>query len=1763
MPTTLNLIAIPNGVLDDGLLSVSIVVAPRLTDGRRLGHFADMLGWTESLAASSPRILLRFGAAIAEARADLSPLRPDLWTELFNEATPVEPFEFEDASNDLVVSYRTRDAFALVKDAYQKAIAASPGALPEAEASARQLYGFALPQGDNLSALLAEQRMRRWRQQQRQERGHDADVTPPIQETVRDFTLFYRMPQPDARAPDPIPRTDDELFKLFDFHCAITALSAHPSLMRALGLVIDVTVKAPEVAAAGALGFPLAALSVEDFRLVDEFRDVAFMMPRVLYRHHPVAAGLKPVFAAAEPTTNGDVAEGFLGLDERRFHLLDLDVDGAMAKLTALATTLPRSFQSPTKDGALPALRAAGLSLAVHDRGRETVDDLRRAAQINAAITAPPGGASAPLTARDLVRGYRVDVWSSKTQRWRSLHHRQAAYTFGAAGAVKLDVQEEGFAQFASASPAPDPTRPVQPGPPIETDRYVHEALARWTGWSLSVPRPEKPIHRSDTHDALKDDDTADALVTAFRMRQSFAPVVGTLPRLRFGDRYRMRVRIVDVAGNSPAPTELEAAPVAATDYPVALPPKPESQPYFRYEPVPHPLLVLRSLPASGRPALDRIIIRSFNTDPSLDAIETTEMDERHIAPPRTVVDLVERHGMLDDASGALKGDATTFAMIVARNDAALKTAAIGTPPHDVPIEAADRLPVDYLPDPLARSAALRFLPGVAPGRVLFAGSAAIVERKVDPDAEAGPVVQVHFGDAWPDRQAFRLQIVDGDAPPAWDPNSRVLTASVPKATTAEVRLSSGLADADLELMGVWAWQRDYLDERARALIASAGAALAGSLEDHARLSAELLRLALEGGQWALTPSIPLYLIHAVQQPIGRPAFTCGGAVRTLLTTRGALSRVGRGISLDARLVATRTYGSPDATLIGELDAHLRSTGRVDLIASWADITDDKNAPAGFTQSQTQASLEPIKVDRMSGAIPAEGADSRDVAAVVNEQRLAFLPEAAPTQRFGDTRHRRVTYRAISTSRFASDFPEGLVFTRESDPIVVSVPNSAKPPAPRIVQVLPTFGWRRERSGTLTSSIRYGRGLRVYLERPWFVSGEGELLGVVVWPSDTPPPGKETRRDHLAGLVTEWGLDPLRRSGRLPLMPSLADLTGAEHSLTEVAVPEAAIQADVVGYPVHNEGEHWYADVFLAAEEAYMPFVRLALVRLQPDSIPGAEISAVTSAGFMQITPDRSAVLIADPSLPRLYKLVVSGVGPTESTLAPWRNTVEVSIEERQDDIESDLGWQPVSSAMAQVTPTTSSSSAPAILYSGMIEFAAQPVPGRYRIVIREYETWQVDPLPLIRSNFELVHPNVATTVAAKVVQTAVPNVQMANLSVTQPAAPAQSGAKREQAFLLTARAFERLGLAIVGPPVGRRLVYAEFLSVDPPTPAQDLSRVVAGADGEVIGAPGDDFMDGEPDDPPRPWPSQPATSPVGFAPQWDAMPPVGPAMSPTEVSGALKLAQAMLNAATGVQPPLAIDGLFGPLTEAAIRGLRATMLLPDDGGLDSQAWLALATAAPFATLEQGRRSPPMSGPPIALVQRLLNMSSPAPTLTEDGVYTADTSAAVSAFQGDRALPQTGNVDLSTWLELASLFDMVQPAGAERVELGFDRARAADGGPALVLLQRDALENTVVPPSDPLDESWVGRSGLWLEMQDSRSQPLFRLRLGQELTRSPEAPPSAESGDLIGRPGPAIDTTTLSFTLPIIAGVRRLVVMGTIDPDDHGPAGVINVFEPW
>jgi len=157
------------------------------------------------------------------------------------------------------------------------------------------------------------------------------------------------------------------------------------------------------------------------------------------------------------------------------------------------------------------------------------------------------------------------------------------------------------------------------------------------------------------------------------------------------------------------------------------------------------------------------------------------------------------------------------------------------------------------------------------------------------------------------------------------------------------------------------------------------------------------------------------------------------------------------------------------------------------------------------------------------------------------------------------------------------------------------------------------------------------------------------------------------------------------------------------------------------------------ADVTIDVQaHAYCPFIRLALVRYQPHALPDAKLSAVALADYAQLTPERSAVVTADPYHPRRLRLTVSGPGPTgpapvitgrpPTTPVYAPTTIVVSVEERDDAIQSDLGWRDAPAAVAAVAPQAVSNPTGLIRWSGSVTFAATPPAGRYRLVIREYE---------------------------------------------------------------------------------------------------------------------------------------------------------------------------------------------------------------------------------------------------------------------------------------------------------------------------------------------------------------------------------------------------------------------------------------------------------
>jgi hypothetical protein len=1325
---SISAVVLPAGLGASGRPRANVYLSPRLSGAHLLTDFPDWRNWTQLVHDHGLRVDLAAGGNTASVQIDMSALRPDMWEAIFADDSLVEEYARERFDDRVVVSYPSRDAHEYLRFAYQRAATTDPGV---ASRTLEVLLGDLVFRDEGgkstLDETLSRLRVELWRAQKN---GNGAgNGTPPptlaaMQARVRPmaerFALYHRLPPAPNRPP--LPSTPEELRKLIDFHQALTSLAAYPSLLPPAGLVFPVELPNGLLAGSPSGG---------------QYRDlaVAALHPGWGWSHAPTIVTPRTAYVlgaddfAAAPATApaagrtepGDVVDGFLVLSEQDFHLVAVDLDGALLKAMALADSLANASDWSRAEGLLPSLRSSGISLLADGRAQE----LLRAIRDNAAFDDP---GTRPLDARDLTRGYRLDVLDGGDATWRSLHRRDGTYVLGGGSVTIQTTDEEGFTQLAVVQPAPDSTRPTDKiaaaagAPQPSTDLYLNERIARWNGWSLSAPRPGKPINRSpDPAEATADDPTAGEPTTTFAMSTSFVARPGTLPSLRFGHRYRVRARAVDLAGGSADPTADGPGRFAA--------PAGGFLSYYRYEPVGPPIVVLRTLPGSGG-SLHELVIRTFNSDPSLDAVPVGDSEERHVAPSAAGEQLVERHGMLDDPDGRLRGDGATYQFLVDRDRGTIPT--VG----DDPIEQGPQLGVGYLPDPLARGAVFSDLPHTKPntdgtivgGTVVYSDAGEVPTRTYS-------TTRVGFGGAWPDPSAFRLRLVEGTGLPAWDDAARELTVALPKGATATTQLSCFVDPDDLELLGVWNWMRELFEEADDAALQQAGAGSGVVTITVDRT--ELTQLVLDGRHEFITPSVPLTLTHAVQQPLGHPSFT-----RLPIVHRPSDPIVAAALANSfSPITAWRSVGSHHAVLLGALRIDGATTAAIDLEATWTDWVDDLSRP-GPEERPGSGHVDRIDLHSLDGGtLAADGSRTRDVAVYVPKidtlwfaapfdelDGVASPPDvAAPVHPLGDTKHRVVRYRATASSRFQEFFPEpGTVTTRTSPGLAVDVPSSARPLPPDVEYVVPTFRWEREVTTNTKTEVRLGNGLRVYMHRPWYSSGSGELLGVVLWPSASPAP-TDSDREAAKGIVTQWGLDPTWQSGRIGDVPTASDFTRALRTDTSLSLQESALQVDVAGHAVSYDHDRrlWFCDIELDNSSAYAPFVRLALARYQPRSIPGIELSHVTLCDFAQLAPDRAAALTFDPADHRRARLVVAGLAPD----GPTTSVLEATVEARRHDVRSDLGWAPAAPAAVQVVEDTPAPSQPAsILLAATITFAQLPAPGEYRVVVREHEILEIDP---------------------------------------------------------------------------------------------------------------------------------------------------------------------------------------------------------------------------------------------------------------------------------------------------------------------------------------------------------------------------------------------------------------------------------------------------
>jgi hypothetical protein len=1394
----------PRAISVDGdTLPISVVVTPRLRGADRLDAFPDWQLWTRRLREDGLVLTIRCGGDTVELPIDQGPLNPELWEALFKADTLVRPHVFDDYSDREVISYPVRETLSALKSVYQEAaVQLALPAGPDGDSKERGPRNRRILRNlvDGLEMHWNPDLAERWRTVVRargqprfagqsriaaQLDGEGLIVAPPSRDAKRavalPFSVFHHMPTPPY-GEDGLQSPDWDT--ALDFHQALGSLDSYPTLQRALGLVFDLEL--PRELVPLSTSAAVETLSVAeiapgwDWSVPPETPalETASLHVRLPDGRHIFLAAPRELVDASAPSE----AVGLLNLDPLRFGLAQVDVDGGMHKAMILAETWhepdpernlvrwvqpePAPHPEVFDPGAtLPALRSGGLTLFADRRAQHLLDTVHQSKAFNSALESG-GTQPRPFCAEDLLRGYRLDVWDSETREWHSLHLRTEAYH-------AEDVEEgapeprEGFVQLAV-------TEPAEGSEPQTKDLYLHEAIARWAGWSLSVPMPGRHLsHHADPDKALPgegDDPAAGSEpVTPFKLRPTFGLVAGSLPRLRFGTRYRIRARTVDLAGNSLSLGDPLADQLAAQ---WALPRDADGFPYLRFEPVPAPLVVVRDADAVTGPgsAVDRLVIRTFNggVDGDEAAADTTAAD-RHVLPPRTSVELGERLRMFDDASGKLKSDAATWKLIGERDagEVAHITLDVAGKESEMPLEPAEQIDaLPYLPDPLARGAAIRDLPGTpfgAVGRVGSDGGAADVdyEALADPSPRPGSATIVEFAGAenWEELTGFRLVLAEPPAagqssPPHWNAAERVLTVFLPKGTMTTVPLTSFVRAADLTVLGQWQWLRQHIDRRAVTSPEVERLSVGGGVDE----IAHVLQRAVEGGHWLLTPPRLLTLVHAVEQPLGRPSFRAIDLEHDPASSKWEKdplqTKPTAGPADPVELAPVRAWrrpGSTDAYLIGALGIHGASTARVDLVATWDDPVDDL-AQSKWTSVRQRGPVDELPLpEPTEGYLVASGQERRLVGYYDPEhEQIAFVRQgesigppgrslvfagAAPRHLLNDTKFHRVTYTAVATSRYREYFPQGedADFTRRSPPIEVEVPASGRPLAPSVAYVLPTFGWQRQVDTNLMRSVRFGGGLRVYLDRPWFSSGDGELLGVALWSHANGQLDRETFKPY----VTQWGMDPIWRTAELDWVPSASDFPDAASFDSAVTLEESAARrgrepgrVDVVGFrPEYDEGRAlWFADLTVnTPNPTYMPFVRLALVRYQPNALLDAKISRVVLADFAQLTPDRTATVTFDPYRPRRLRIAVSGVAPRGPS--PGRGLyptfVRVRVQQRVEGVETDLGWEDAPATVTSVT-AESEGSAPGqpdlALWAGTATFAEDLIPGRFRLLIEEFE---------------------------------------------------------------------------------------------------------------------------------------------------------------------------------------------------------------------------------------------------------------------------------------------------------------------------------------------------------------------------------------------------------------------------------------------------------
>lgn len=1272
---------LPNGYGNKGKsLRVSVLASPRLdpkklpldpdAPDQQLAAFPDFVDWPHTIAQA--KFVIHFGVqsvtipgskVTGPNRVDMTFGVPDskTWRALLPDSTFVRGHAFRDLSAHSVLSFDAANIDGLVSDLYSSLASSAGEQLPTAETilgdTAWKNLVSAVAYNDELYTEWEPTNTsdkRDFRARLRDSRRQFLDFKngfKNLKDLKRDLALFQLFHTPAAKTTmekygpnadagkeearwrgyerSQLP-TPNDFQKQIDFHEIVTAMNQYPTLLRRLGLVVDLFIDSTAFNLASNAKLFAEVYLPAGSPNVTRKPDVAPRTRTLLDKTH-FQAKTRPALGVG----NYVVENGLLNLPSNVFSLMQSDVDGAGIKVMNFARTLLRLRNAPEtqidpvtkhkRELGAPALRNAGLMLMHRNRATMLKNSFDRQKEFNKVAEDIQQGIKSPTLApdtyaEDLLRGFRIDIWNDKTGEWKSLCQRDARYNLND-GEVEFHVNsEEGTVRLA-ATTSPDPDA----NPDTKDIVWLHETLVSWTGWSLCAPAPGKTIrHHREDDPAHPEKDHVDEVrdgeaevPPGLRLKTAFTAVKHSLPRLRYGRKYWIRARVVDLAGNSLEPASGDFGPEH---------PKNNAQSYLRYEPISPPAIALlrpalgsTETPAEGE-SMERIAVRSFNDKPEDNHVPTSQIAHRGAVPARTTQREAEQHGMLDHGGSV---DPSFFAMLAAKdNSLALEEIPMSGPLDATPVLTKfavleEGQPLPYLPDALAE---------------------VIAARIFDHPAFLTIPIEIPLykpGSGWPTAAPFKIELFEGlsDADMPWfNEATRTLLVPLPKAERVTLRLSvKPTSEQVLNLLGVWNW------------LTHSPAWSSMPLSERNSLKA----LAINGQHWMLTPWRNIELVHAVQRPLIEPDIEKHGVFRA--------------------------FGRTQAELSFQVDCSIKSTSHLDLLAHWNEPAEDLSEKTGKNRERPDHAFA-IKItdDKSYGGI-------HEYERVKNTPDLiAIGARSKKRHEFNDTRYRRIEYWFDATTKFREFMPPSVLIDDNTkkptdknikvtgDKVRTWIPSSAPPPAPEVLYVVPTFGWVRSFDQPDKTSWRRGGGLRVYLDRPWNVSGYGEMLAVVL-PSaaftsaPNTDPMKDPANQPLKNFVTQWGNDPIWLSpfvsgvapkrSNFPLARTAADPSGnwlpgfappeeadqppGPFKTTDLRHPEslpnatAQSRVEIAPHDVFYDEERqlWYCDIEVNWGTAYYPFIRLALARYQPVSVSypptDAYLSHIVLADFMPLVPDR------------------------------------------------------------------------------------------------------------------------------------------------------------------------------------------------------------------------------------------------------------------------------------------------------------------------------------------------------------------------------------------------------------------------------------------------------------------------------------------------------------------------------------------------------------